>query len=382
MCACKHKGHEKIDVLTPKSIFEYFYSIDWSGKTVFLRSLVNRKHVKENFNRRINLKDPNFVSRYYLPDENAEKQQVCSSFLCKLLQISRSAVFKSVQSIAKNPNALELRGKCPTRKIDAREKSFVKTFIQKFATFESRCGSMYLHPRLNIKKLYELYKVDRLKNDKEAELMSKTMFQSIFKSHFNLCYLKRMKSCQTCKRIDAYESSQVISQNTKILLRRKKISHSKILKKIKKDFMDCVDYAKNNIERIEVFTFSIQRTLDMPSIDDEDSFQFRPLWCYNVCVNDELRNKSHMFIWKESVASKGSEEVASCLYKFLLINLPEETEKIILVSEPHAGLNRDMKFTLMLKNFFEVWNHPQLKTIEQRFIVTGHVSPPKTRYQI
>lgn len=155
ICPCRLQCPQKIDVVSQKAHFNYFYKLNnWSEKTKFLRSLIKRNSVEENPNPRINLKQRNFVSKYFLADGEGKRQQICSSFLSKLLQINRTTLFRAAQSAEKNPNAVESRGKYPTIKTDARNIQFVKTFIQKFPTFGDDQRYEYLHPRLNINKTF------------------------------------------------------------------------------------------------------------------------------------------------------------------------------------------------------------------------------------
>lgn len=75
-------------------------------------------------------------------------------------------------------------------------------------------------------------------------------------------------------------------------------------------------------------------------------------------------------MWSENVASRGAQEVASCLLKHLNNNLPDEVEAAILYSDSCGGQNRNIKMSLMLKQFLSM--HYTLKTITQKFFVPGH----------
>lgn len=52
--------------------------------------------------------------------------------------------------------------------------------------------------------------------------------------------------------------------------------------------------------------------------------------------------------------------------------IPLDTRKIILVSDSCAGQNRNIKMSLMLKNFLCNWKRLELQTIEQHFYIPGH----------
>lgn len=76
-----------------------------------------------------------------------------------------------------------------------------------------------------------------------------------------------------------------------------------------------------------------------------------------------------MYVSNESVASRGSQEIASCLFKHFLKYIPADTQRIILNSDTCSGQNWNIKIALMLKKFFFVWKHAELTSIEQRFFL-------------
>lgn len=79
-----------------------------------------------------------------------------------------------------------------------------------------------------------------------------------------------------------------------------------------------------------------------------------------------------MYIWDESIASRGAQEVTSCLLYHLKHFIPSDTEQIKLYSDACGGQNKNIKTTLMLKKCLDDWPHKELKSIEQRFYLSGH----------
>lgn len=84
MCPCRLRCAEKLDVLVQKLTFEKYHSQNWSGKTQLLRSLIERKPVEENLNPTKNVKKRNYISTYFLSDDEGKEQQVCLSLLSKI----------------------------------------------------------------------------------------------------------------------------------------------------------------------------------------------------------------------------------------------------------------------------------------------------------
>lgn len=70
------------------------------------------------------------------------------------------------------------------------------------------------------------------------------------------------------------------------------------------------------------------------------------------------------------MASRGAQEIASCLKFHIENNIPGETENIILYSDGCSVQNRNIKMVMMLKKLL-LTNH-NLKGITQTFFVSGH----------
>lgn len=234
-CSCRLKCHEKIDVVVPKAAYDQYYNLEnWSRKTQFLRSLIQRRPVKKNNDPKINFKPRNFVSKYFLEDDQENKKQVCSMFLTKILQISRVTLFRAARSTESNPQVLERRGLYPTRRTDARKIEFKRTFIRQFPqfpTFESHHDFKYLHPRLSIKKMYKMY-VEKC-NLSDTMPTKLPIFRRTFKRYFNLRFVKRSQKCTMCKRFDDVENSLIVTKKMRKKVKKERKSHDKKVRNVK-----------------------------------------------------------------------------------------------------------------------------------------------------
>lgn len=76
-----------------------------------------------------------------------------------------------------------------------------------------------------------------------------------------------------------------------------------------------------------------------------------------------------MYVWNETIAGKASKEIGSCLYKHLSNNIPRDASKVILYSNTNDG--RDIKITMVLDFFLNESSNSELKSIENRFFVSG-----------
>lgn len=131
-------------------------------------------------------------------------------------------------------------------------------------------------------------------------------------------------------------------------------------------------HASEAKEKEEVLTFELQQAFELPHLsaaDTNDMFYKRQLWFYNLCVYDEVRQIGYMYVWNESIASNGSQEIASCLYKHFFKYVPIDTRKITLFCDPSAGQNRNLEISLMLKKYITLREN---LSIEQHFFDPRH----------
>lgn len=376
-CSCNRKCAEKlIDVVVQKDNFDHYHSLKtWSEKTLFLRSIVKRDPVKENLNPRLTLKKREYFSSYFLNDGNGQPQRVCSLFVERLLQITRQKLFRAVSSIAKNPEGIDLRGKMPKNKTDPEDILFVENFVQTLPCYESKIKPnlspiKYLHPSLTHSKVYEIY--TNLCTFKQRTVLSKTIFNKVFKNRFShLMPYKSISVCRICPRLKALEKRKVLSLEQNEKIQKERDEHDSRVKNVKNEFLQCVEDAKTN--QTEVLTFELQRPLEMPCLSTDECYDWRQLWLSNLCIFDEVRRKSYMYVWDETISRRGPEEIASCVVKHIFTVVPKTAIKVILYSKS-SSLYRNVKVSLMLKKIGSYLKDASLKTIEQRFFLKGHDS--------
>lgn len=375
-CLCNRKCAELIDVVAQKDIFDHYHSLkNWSKQTIFLRSIVKREPVKENLNPRVSLKKRDFFSSYYLNNANGQTQRVCSEFVERLLQINRAKLFRAVSSISKNPNAVDLRGKMPKSKTDPADIAFIEIFLQTFPRYESKINPnsspiKYFHPSLTLNKIYELY--NNSCHFKQRTILCKSIFFKVLKDRFN--YLKPFKStsvCRVCLKLKALKKRKILSAEQHEKIQKEMVKHDSEVKNVKSELLQCIK--DSEINNTEVLTIELQQPLEIPCLSVEESYDWRQLWFSNVCIYNELRQKAYMYVWDETIADRGQEQIASCLLKHIFTIVPKTTKKVILYSKS-SSLYRNMKMSLMLKKVGDYQKEGNLETIEQRFFFNGHDS--------
>ncbi|CAG9762722.1 unnamed protein product [Ceutorhynchus assimilis] len=117
---------------------------------------------------------------------------------------------------------------------------------------------------------------------------------------------------------------------------KQEVHHKKAEKALatkKSDVLDNKDSADTC-----VICFDLQQALPTPLIATSKVFYLRQLWTYNFCIHNLVTGKSHMYIWNETVASRGSQEIGSCLIHFINEVLPDNMTRIIAYKIHHKFL--------------------------------------------
>lgn len=321
-CLCKRKCAEQIDALKQQEIFEEFNSKNnWPTQTRFLRSLISIEPEKEKLDPVIGAKQKENSYAYHFIDEKGPLTRVCLTFFTKVLQVSRSKVFRAVDTIKKNPDAIEKRGKAKIPKTNTADLKYLKDFVHKFVSYESSCrpqklNAKYLHPRLSLRQMFSLYSEDCA--FKKRKIISDATFRKVVHDSRLMLFRKSQKKCEQCS--DAGTDSDN-EGNTELK------EHIDIVRKVKQDLISSVEAAQKSNENTEIFTFKLHRAIDLPHISDNDIFFKRQLWCNIFTVYDQKTNETYFYVWDETVASRGPNEIASCLYKHFLNHLPKDAKK-------------------------------------------------------
>ncbi|CAF4890888.1 unnamed protein product [Pieris macdunnoughi] len=205
-------------------------------------------------------------------------------------------------------------------------------------TLHESTNRMYLAPDLGLSKLFSLYKEET----PPSEQVSNFMFRKVFNQQFNLSF--HAPITDSCKKCD----------NFKIKIEAEKTS-------VKKDELDSqrklhllkAESARNNFKidknrpandsDFTVIVFDFMKTLPTPVISTGIFYYKRQLWPYCLGIHNAHNDEVTMYVWDETIASRGPMEIGSCLLRFIKEKV--KTEKLIMNSDQCGGQNRNIKMT-------------------------------------
>lgn len=93
------------------------------------------------------------------------------------------------------------------------------------------------------------------------------------------------------------------------------------------------------------------------------------MYCYNFGIHDLEKDPGYFYVCDETLASRGSQEVASCIIKHLKEQATNKS-RITIYSDSCIGQNRNIKMSLALLKFL-LSSETSIKTIDQKCLVSG-----------
>jgi len=379
-CSCPLKCSSKIDCERQAVLNQKFYALgDWSLQNAFLYGQVKVSSIRHRYTKSAQSRRQQ-SKFYYLGNSNGEDVRVCKEFFKKVLLVSDGRVSRATSQKKNGVSKSDQRGKHePHNKTPAADILYVKDFIEKFPTYTSHYSRAknpnrtYLSPSLNISIMYEMYKTQCSNENPVQKPVSQHKFREVFNESFNISFHPpHQDTCKTCDelkvKLDACNNEETTSQ----LKTQLEIHHRKADSARHGLQADCKK-AKIASENLTTLTFDLQKTLPTPVLSTGICYYKRQLWTYNMGVHDMASDTGYMYLWNESVASRGPNEVASALLCHIKKHVT--TENLVLYSDCCGGQNRNVKLVLFWNYVVQNENFP-VKCIDHKFLLPGHTFLP------
>ncbi|MCP4274201.1 MAG: hypothetical protein GY781_19940 [Gammaproteobacteria bacterium] len=120
----------------------------------------------------------------------------------------------------------------------------------------------------------------------------------------------------------------------------------------------------------------LQQTLPCPKVNTQSAYYKMKLWLYNQSVVDLVTGKISYFPWTETQAERGSDEIASCLYEWVMQHINEGFKALRVITDNCAGQNKNIYIVLM---FMYLIQAGVLEEVNLEFMVAGHSFLPCDR---
>lgn len=294
--------------------------------------------------------------------------EVCKRGLLLTLQINESRLAIALKKQMQCDTYADGRGQTTGGKkaFPISKRMEVRSHVSSFPKYVShytrnQTDSKYLNPNLNLAIMYRLYK------KKHPNSVSKSYYKRVFYEDFNLKFKTPKKD--TCKKCDIYLAKiKNADEPTKQMLEEWHDNHLKLAELLKQQMKNDFQKAKTDQE-VETLSYDLQKTLPLPRLPTNIVYYMRQLNMYNFGIHVGSSGKGIFNVWLENEASRGTQEVGSCLKRYIQ-EITQPTKNLILWSDSCGGQNRSIKLVLMMKHILQ--HHPSLETISLRYLQSGH----------
>lgn len=381
-CNCRKKCSIRITEDDRKTAFENFWKMgEFSTQNAFLCGLVKKNEVKTHRPRNESRTAKSISNTYYVNTGNTS-QNVCKEYFLQTFQISNGRLQRALKRARVSSPGEDLRGKHkPINKTPEEKVQNVFNHINSFPAYTSHYtrshnpNRKYLDSSLNIRLMYNLYKEQCLQEN--CNPVSEAIYRNIFHRDFNLHFHTPSKdTCVTCDLLKGKLDCVTDEQQRQDL----KTQHELHLRKAEKARQNLTDdRALCIIEKGKVygFTFDLEKALPYPTLTCSIAYYKRNMYVYNLGIHElgEEEN-SFMYVWDETTASRGAQEIGSCIRKHIL-EKARRTSRIIAFSDACGGQNRNYKQCLFWLKLLA--DSDTLQKIDHKFMVSGHSFLPNDR---
>ncbi|XP_071053921.1 uncharacterized protein [Onthophagus taurus] len=361
--------------------FQHFLGLSGLQQTIYLFSqmksvpkkrLYPKKTKKEVSSRKVTIQ--------YFVKVNGVDVKVCKQEFLAVhgLQKSKKRIqllYEQISKGATTPKS-DQRGKHQNRanKISDADRDNVKAHINSIPKYTSHYSrqknpdKVYIDQDLSISALYHDYYLEWCE-DKGLHAVKESYYRNVFCNEVNIGFkLPKTDTCKTCDFLNIQIKHALSKGELADTFKTELELHHYRAEELQTSLKEEIEKAKNTRDTL-VLSFDLQQALPVPNLTVGPAFYLRKAWTYNLGIHDCIEDRGYMYMWPENVAKRGSDEIASILYKHFKKNCNDQYTKLIVYSDNCAGQNKNWTIVclwqqLIRENFF--------KSIEDRFLVVGH----------
>lgn len=388
--ACSDGCFDKIGADNAEKIFKEFWAIgNYNQQNQHLQGLIKEVPIK----------------RRRTKEEDKQRHRQCNYFVKKNyidIKICRQA-FMSVHGITKKKLEIlmkkrelsptgtptsDKRGKHPpSRKIQGPPYDCVVEHIKSLPTTAShytRAHSperRYMDSAMTQEDLFTQYVFWMQDQNPDVPIVSPRFYKEVFRRDFNILFRPPQTDlCNKCELLEArIKARRAKGKGTQDL--EDELESHKLAAKVPQDLLSEaeVDSKKAGPDSdLRTIAIDLQQTLPCPSIRTGHAYYKRKLWLYNFCIYDLNMDKANMYIWTEDTAHRGSDEIGSCIKKWLEGVLQDggTFRRLRIYADNCAGQNKNINIVLLALRMIHT---RALDRIEIVFMVPGHSYLPCDR---
>ena len=188
-------------------------------------------------------------------------------------------------------------------------------------------------------------------------------------------YRPKSDTCKTCDALSARIAAATEESERSVLESELHLHHCKAERAYQQLREDTA--LSRTSSNIDMLTFDLEQTLPTPKLTTNIVFYKRQMWTYNLGVHDCSNEKGHMYMWPESIASRGSQEIGSCLLQHFKLSR-SQAQNLIAFSDACGGQNRNINMVCFWM-YVVSSNNFSYTTVDHKFMLSGHSYLPNDR---
>lgn len=368
-CRCIKECHKLISLEQREKIFQSYYKL--ASHDLQTAYLCGQIKLARKMKSTVQSESRTYTRIYYLPNEKGIDIPVCKEFFKKNFCVSDGRLTRALcrKEQGDTPSRDQRGKKTPYNKTSDAKVEAVTNFIDKFPRYQSHYSRKknpnlcYLAPTLNLSIMYNLYKSE---SDNPVSLF---VFRDIFRKKFNLSFHAPVSD--SCRRCDEYEQKlkSELCETVLTNLKFEKDLHLRKAESARAGMTFDAELGKLPENDVTVIAFDLMSTLPTPHLSTGVCYYKRQLWTYCLGIHNLSNNQAHMYVWHEAIASRGPQEIGSCLKHY--IENYVKTSKLVMYSDQCGGQNRNIKLSLIC-NYVIQNKISNVKQIDHKFLVSGH----------
>ena len=337
-CTCKANCGSKIDQQTQNKIREQYWNINQVGpeRNAFLSNFISRIPKKSH---KINSSEiRKFTIIYFLPSRvpstsDVERVQVCKKMFHNVFGISekksRVLTKKKYEQLGM---AHGLTGKMSNNpRLPSETTKKVIQHINKLPTVPSHYRRKHTQKRYFEADVTPVIMFKLFKEENPTVKISQASYLKIIKT-LNIGFYKPKNDL--CSQCTAYKNSKKtahdISAYNEHMDRKKR---SRIAKEKDKKRAETED-------TFAAFIIDMEAVKNCPKAQSGEFFYISKLSCYDLSVYDLKTGNMTCFLWDQTQAARGSNEVGSCILH-LLRSVPKKITEVVIWADTCSGQNRN-----------------------------------------
>ena len=381
--ACKDGCYDKVKEDARIAINENFWGLkEYDKQNSYISQHVRQIPIKRKYGRGVRQGRSQFE---YTVKYLNESFKVCAVAFRNIHAIGEKRIQLQMRKMRKSLTGTppgDLRGKKqPPNKIIGPRNERVHEHIRSLPTTSShytRAKSphrVYLEAGGSItgqQGLYNKYLFWLQENGYTEPPVSEHYYKKLFCKQYNIAFKPPKKdTCATCDRMKAAIKSKEEKQEDTTAIQEEMERHQAIARTaidLLRAQSDLV-HQENDL-KVRSVAMDLQQTLPCPRISTGMAYYMRKMWVYNFCIFDLQKSQGTMFVWDEVTGGRGSDEVSSCIIKWVNMHLAnEEIDVLRIFCDNCAGQNKNLFVILAALRLVHA---RKLFRIEIIFMISGH----------